>query len=58
MDSFLINHMKIDIDRTIQADKLVSQDNVNIGLIVKRGLHWRKTWKGQWSKSRYSRRSS
>ncbi len=45
MDSFLINHMKIDIDSTIQADKLVSQDNVNIGLIVKRGLHWRKTWK-------------
>ena len=45
MNSYLVNHMKIDIDRTIQADKLVSQDNVHIGLIVKRGLHWRKTWK-------------
>ena len=43
MDSYLVNHAKIR-NENISVD-LVSLENVHIGLRVKRGLHWRSSWK-------------
>ncbi len=43
MDSYLVNHSKIR-NENISVD-LVSLENVHIGLRVKRGLHWRASWK-------------
>ena len=43
MEFYLINHAKIRREKI--SGKLVTLHNVQIGLQVKRGLHWRKTWR-------------
>jgi hypothetical protein len=43
MNFYLVNHAKIRQENI--SGQLVSLHNVRIGLRVKRGLHWRRSWR-------------
>tara|TARA_Y100000385_G_scaffold261535_1_gene292365 strand:- start:140 stop:607 length:468 start_codon:yes stop_codon:yes gene_type:complete len=51
MTTYLVNHEKIRVYAKKDTDVLVNLENVYCGMRVKRGVHWRPSWKDDVDKS-------